>query len=992
MLKKSKLYTKFSAIGIVILTLSLCITSGVALNGDFTFDLDEFKQEIQASPDDGWRKPAQNRKDTICNKLSALQDLINEGNFEEAYDKLLYDIKPKLTGLKEDENEEPWGNGDFKQAWVTCEGLREIFNTKCNLILSEINPLSVNDDDKTPPEISITYEGVQYVDDPGVWNVEVGDIESGLDKVIIAINGIVEINDINLIDIFTLTYLIPVPAIVGINTIMVSATNNDKDFVGDQETNTGNDWVTIGNTQTGTNVEITDEETGVDITFSEVTDGGITIMETSVEGPAPPSDFITVSDYYDITTDATFSGAITIAINYAEPQININEQFIRLLHWITTLDEWVDITTDVDIINNIIYGEALELSKFLIAAEINSPIIDHPEDIQYLLGNTGNTITWIATDEHPDSYTVLLEGGEYLSGTWESGIPIGINVDDLTIGSYEFKIIVYDDYGNYVEDIVQVTVDEDDSTPPVILISHYMKRLEYYPGEWLVFIEDIESGLDEIKIEVNEIVQIEDTNLNGIISLSYYNIFIPNEKGTHTITVTAKNNDKDYIGDQEVSSTSAYSIVVGVKIAYDDDRTDPTISIIYEGDNTETNPGVWHIDVEDLESGLDEIIIEIDGYIYIHDTNLIEIFSKHYDVSVPVIAGIHTITINAKNADIDNDNLADQETSVKSSIVDINPDPSPPTDDDSTGPTISINYIDSGYWYGNWRVYIEDLESDLYMIQILIDGIEYVYDQNLYGIQSKFYYIWVLTTTELGDTGAGLHTIEVFAVNNDKDCPGDEELTTILDSIYIIDTPPTIDHPEDIQYFLETTGNTIMWIASDDNPKTFKFFIDGDFYESGQWESGSSIIINIDGLAIGTYECKIIVYDTSDNFVEDIVLVTVLEADDTAPNLVIKYDGSYVENDPGEWSVYLWDYESGLGEIYISLSFGGEIYYEIQENLGGTEDNIYKLYVVPVQGIEGTHFLTVIAKNDIAYDGVQETNSIIDAPLEIEEWQYPVPY
>ncbi|MHA1542829.1 MAG: penicillin acylase family protein, partial [Candidatus Hodarchaeales archaeon] len=119
-------------------------------------------------------------------------------------------------------------------------------------------------------------------------------------------------------------------------------------------------------TPVGTNVEVSDEETGVNITFSEVTNGGITNVEKSVEGPEPPSDFIAVSDYYDITTDATFSGSIAIAIPYVETQIYANEQFLRLLHWDPT-SGWLDITTDVDTINNIMYGEALQLSKFLIA-------------------------------------------------------------------------------------------------------------------------------------------------------------------------------------------------------------------------------------------------------------------------------------------------------------------------------------------------------------------------------------------------------------------------------------------------------------------------------------------------------------------------------------------------------------------------------------------------------------------------------------------------
>lgn len=57
------------------------------------------------------------------------------GNYTEAYDKLLHDIKPKLTGLKTNENEDSWGNGAFSNPWITCEELQEEFREVCNQIL-----------------------------------------------------------------------------------------------------------------------------------------------------------------------------------------------------------------------------------------------------------------------------------------------------------------------------------------------------------------------------------------------------------------------------------------------------------------------------------------------------------------------------------------------------------------------------------------------------------------------------------------------------------------------------------------------------------------------------------------------------------------------------------------------------------------------------------------------------------------------------------------
>ncbi len=46
------------------------------------------------------------------------------GNNSAAYDMLLHDLKPKLTGLKTDEHEVPWGKGVFNNPWVTGAALQ----------------------------------------------------------------------------------------------------------------------------------------------------------------------------------------------------------------------------------------------------------------------------------------------------------------------------------------------------------------------------------------------------------------------------------------------------------------------------------------------------------------------------------------------------------------------------------------------------------------------------------------------------------------------------------------------------------------------------------------------------------------------------------------------------------------------------------------------------------------------------------------------------
>jgi len=98
--------------------------------------IDILIKNITDSPDECWRKPASNRKNTMINKLTTLKDMVSLNNLEGAYDKLLHDIKPKLTGLKTDENEEEWGNGTFKNPWVICGDYNLDFQIDCNEILS----------------------------------------------------------------------------------------------------------------------------------------------------------------------------------------------------------------------------------------------------------------------------------------------------------------------------------------------------------------------------------------------------------------------------------------------------------------------------------------------------------------------------------------------------------------------------------------------------------------------------------------------------------------------------------------------------------------------------------------------------------------------------------------------------------------------------------------------------------------------------------------
>ncbi|MCH8908320.1 MAG: hypothetical protein IH840_14630, partial [Candidatus Heimdallarchaeota archaeon] len=94
------------------------------------------------------------------------------------------------------------------------------------------------------------------------------------------------------------------------------------------------------------------------------------------------------------------------------------------------------------------------------------PVLDMPGDVSYIEGSAGNSITWIATDTKPDSYSITLNSIQVASGIWHNASSITYNVDGLAAGAYIFQINVTDLSDNSATDIIQVTVV--DVTDPTI--------------------------------------------------------------------------------------------------------------------------------------------------------------------------------------------------------------------------------------------------------------------------------------------------------------------------------------------------------------------------------------------------------------------------------------------------------------------------------------------------------------------------------------------
>jgi len=166
---------------------------------------------------------------------------------------------------------------------------------------------------------------------------------------------------------------------------------------------------TAGNTQTGNDVTV-NIGNGVTVNFKNVTGSGNTTLDIKTSGPPPPSGFklgpSALPVYYDINTDASFEGNITICIPYDDTGLTpAEENNLKLYVFETPPGDWIDITSSLDTDGNIICGTVTHLTYFAI-----------------LLGPTHFTFTF-NTEE---SYSIVIDNASLDGIPLETGDEIGV--------------------------------------------------------------------------------------------------------------------------------------------------------------------------------------------------------------------------------------------------------------------------------------------------------------------------------------------------------------------------------------------------------------------------------------------------------------------------------------------------------------------------------------------------------------------------------------
>jgi hypothetical protein len=111
---------------------------------------------------------------------------------------------------------------------------------------------------------------------------------------------------------------------------------------------------------------------GVTVTYDNVVSNCTTTLTVkTTPDHNPPSNYLFINyGYFDISTNCSYSGNITVTFPYEESEIAGQEQNLRLFHWKN--NGWEDCTVSVDTVNNTITGRVTSLSDFGIGSLTSS--------------------------------------------------------------------------------------------------------------------------------------------------------------------------------------------------------------------------------------------------------------------------------------------------------------------------------------------------------------------------------------------------------------------------------------------------------------------------------------------------------------------------------------------------------------------------------------------------------------------------------------------
>lgn len=201
---------------------------------------------------------------------------------------------------------------------------------------------------------------------------------------------------------------------------------------------------------------------------------------------------------------------------------------------------------------------------------------------------------------------------------------------------------------------------------------------------------------------------------------------------------------------------------------------------------------------------------------------------------------------------------------------------------DLTNPAIS-SPDDISFEFGalgnrvTWHVY--DSNPKNYTITGIIH-----YNDTLYGNYTAFHSFANVTKTDWTLTNPDGDNVSIildwFYLGNYTfilqafDIYGRNSTDSVFVNIYPDIRAPVIDPDEDLSYEEGYTGFSITWGVEENNPLWYNLTINGDLFINGTWR-GENITIDVDNLAVGSYEYNMTFSDFFGSLSYAIIIVTV---------------------------------------------------------------------------------------------------------------------
>ena len=514
------------------------------------------------------------------------------------------------------------------------------------------------------------------------------------------------------------------------------------------------------------------------------------------------------------------------------------------------------------------YGNVAYDTVIVTVQDTRPPELLIYNNVTYEYGTHGNLIDWIGIDWYPDRYEVYSNEKLRLSETWVSNIKIQTNVDGLSIGTYNYRIKLYDKTGNQVNKSIIVTV-EDKTAPIIQSPDDFIVELGSTVQTRLWNLSDLEPDVYNLTI-------------NGILVDSkswvpeqpvYLNVLNTTTIGLYLYLLTVS----DKSGNVAQSQVLVRTVDTTAPIIRFLSSTQTSIMLEYGIQDYRANWSITDI------SGMGAYTILVNGEIF----ELQNFWNSWQNVSYilsNLVNGDYNLTLVAVDT---SQNLASNSILI--------------TARDTIAPALSHNpgqILELGKQNANLTWVAFDLAPSFYLIyknsELLRNatwqsGENFTITLDTSTLSSSIYKISVVDKS--GNAQHGFVQVQIV----DGVAPTITfEARNLQDSL--------------LSHQVGTTNSSIAWAATDEHPLNFVLLRNNTEIVKGVWENNQKIGFILDTLPLGTYLFEIEFFDLSNNNASHVVLITIV--DKRAPELSMPDDLS-IElvqdqqiNYTIEWTVY----------------------------------------------------------------------------------------